>query len=97
MEWFGKSLTNKEARLVAKYKMDAVNLTGVWPTFPSTAVSAGRLHYGAGLLLQLMEMEARSGKRRRESVEQTRRRLIDEVEARIKEEDETDLALILAL
>src|SRR5437868_15542460 len=100
MEWFGKSLTNKEARLVARYKMDSVSLTGVWPNFPSAAAPVHRgMQYGAGLLLQLMEMEEatrrRSRQKPKETLEETRRRLVGQVMKRLQQEEETDLALIL--
>lgn len=78
-------------------KMDAVNLQGIWLNFP-VVTSSGKWKIGATIYLELLraEMEeVRKGKRIVESPEQIRKRLMQEVERRITEQDNDDLFVIL--
>ena len=83
-----------EAKIIDGYevKMDAVSLQGVWLNFPQAAAS-GRLTFAAGyyLWLQKEEEERRRKKPKGETPAQQRRRLVDEVEARIVRDDQDDL------
>lgn len=77
--------------------MDAVNLQGIWPTFPGNTV---RVRYAVALYNRLLQdavdRERKTGKKK-ETPLQRQRRLLDEVIARITEEEHDDAFVILTL
>lgn len=104
---------NFEARAFAKEcgfeydaKMDAVNLQGVWPTFPishgvvSTSIGANDLYAARRIILELLEEEAKERRERgrsllKETPEQTRNRLLQKMVKRLEEEEVDDLVTLL--
>jgi hypothetical protein len=79
--------------------MDAVNLQGVWPTFPNATPQ--RISYAVALYNRFLEdavVATRNSKNpKRETPAQRHRRVLDKVIARITQEHEDDEILILAL
>lgn len=92
-------IKESELKVWRKYFPVSAFPPGYFPPnyWPKTGSSGhGRPGYAGRLLLHLM-MEEEAKKKRKESPEQTRKRLIDEVIARITREDADDLTMILAL
>jgi hypothetical protein len=77
--------------------MDVIGLQGIWPTFPNATPS--RVKYAIEIYHRLLKDAVAEGKRTRkyETVKQRQRRLIDEMIARITQEDEDDAFVILAV
>lgn len=78
--------------------MDAVNLQGLWPTFPGNQT---RRLYAVDLYHRLLQdavfEDKRRKKARKETPKERSRRILDEVILRITQENEDDEFVLLAI
>jgi hypothetical protein len=77
--------------------MDAVNLMGIWPTFPDPTPT--RIRYAVEIYHRLLEDAVVENRRtrRKETAKERHRRIFDQMVARITQEDEDDQIVLLAV
>lgn len=88
---------SKEDHIQHLVKMDAINLQGIWPNFPTIAAT-GRIKVAADLYRHLLAEELRKRKRaKRETPHERRMRIMEVVEKRLIQQDEDDLFIVLSV
>lgn len=100
---FSFGVTTKEADLgrAIYVKMDAVNLQGVWPTYPEEeeVTSAGHAPKVGAFIYYLLDAERKrklSSKESLEYVEKHKVETLDETIKRFEIQESTDFALLFA-